>query len=98
MYVKSAFLQEKEINKDKCLRPSKEVQTLKFGKLTITEYGLCDSHGDGTFKEILLKTGAAMRKFDNYVFYWHKSDQKLICCHVNDFIWPKSKAIAVKFI
>ena len=99
---KISFLQNRKIDRDVYLKLPKETETLKLWKLSITAYGLCDAHCAWRtgVQDVLITTGVKKSEFDDSIFYWGNNDKSegLICCHVDDFFWGRTKHFAETLI
>ena len=94
MDIKTAFLQGERIQRQVYIRPPKEAQCdkTKLWQLEKCIYGLSDAslHWYKRVKDVMIKTGGRVSKFDQAVFLWHNQEGSLIgilACHVDDFIW-----------
>ena len=92
--IKSAFLQEKSIERDVFIKPPKEANTNKLWKLKTTVYGLRDALREWylSVKKQLVATRYVKSGYDA-VFYWQKENtlQGILSAHVDDFCWAGTK-------
>ena len=89
--VKTAFLQENELEQNVLVRPPKEAQTDKICKLHKCIYGLADASRYWYLKvrEELCKLGAKHSKLDRGIFLFQKHNELMgvINLFVDDIMW-----------
>ena len=100
--VKTAFLQDKQIERTVFLRPSKEGNTNKILRLQKCVPCLADA---GRYwylhvKEELIKLGANVSSFDPGLFYWkeHYKFVGILACYVDDMIWGGNENFTINVI
>ena len=102
--IKSAFLQNKGIDRDVYVKPPKEanVPLDKLWKLNTTIYGLNDASRSWylSVKNKLINLGTKLCKSDPAVFTWHFNGKfsGILCTHVDDFLFGGNEHFINKVI
>ena len=89
--MKTAFLQDKQIERTLYLQPTKEANKTKICKLQKCVYDLADASPFwySQVKKNLIKLGANVSSVDSGIFYLKVNNRlvRLLACLVDDMIW-----------
>ena len=102
--IKSAFLQNKNVNRVVYVKPPKEAdcQDIMLLKLNTFIYGLNDASRSWylNVKKKLTWLGAIVCKSDTAVFIWHSQSKVngLLCTHVDDFLLGGTELFLIKVL
>ena len=94
--IKSAFLQNKNIDRTVYVKPRKKVdrQDTTLWKLNTTIYGLSDTSRSWYFnvKKEIIGLGAIICKSDPVVLLWHNQSKVngLLCTHGDDLLFGRT--------
>ena len=101
--IKSAFLEDKEINRQVYLEPPKDfAQEGKVWLLKKTVYGLLgkSKSWNTRVKEELLKLNVKVSKYDLglFIYQYRRTLHGLLVTHVDDFLWAGSQVFVKNVI
>ena len=100
--VKTAFLQERKIERIVYLHPPKRANTSKIWKLQKCVYGLADAskYWYLCVREELLKLGAKIISIDPGLSYWRENNTLIgiLACHIERMIWGDNQYFKISII
>ena len=100
--IKSAFLEDKEINRQVYLKPPKDfAQEGKVWLLKKTVYGLLgkSKSWNTRVKEELLKLNVKVSKYlGSFIYQYRRTLHRLLVTHVDDFLWAGSQVFVENVI